>query len=407
MSYGTSSYGEAAYGELGGDSGTIQGIVADGLSLSETIDSAAEFNNTFAEASTVNDTQEGQIVFNNFVNEDVEVDNLIELKQILQIIDAMTVSDAVSAPGSFSVYAVDSAAMNETVLISFSTSISEAIELGDVNVVNKSVLETILNLIELSDTSLTIGTFTVPVEDGIYVDDNTYNGYLATVLENLEASDVFTIVRYATVEQADQVALSETLINSLVYSIETIASAMLGEAVSSQQDGNVGILENILLSDVGESPQTFDTFTMNPENYAVTKYTFGFTESAVFGREFLMADSTGLYELGGTTDDGDNIVATIQTAALDFGTSNVKQVPSCMFGTNGTDLILKVSVDGALTSHYVINERNSGLMTKHIPLGKGPVGRYWQFELITDENSDLDLDTFEFYPVIFKRKRNG
>ena len=91
MSYGTSSYGEAAYGELGGDS-AIQGIVADGLSLSETIVSAAEFNNTFAEASTVDDTQEGQIIFNNFVNEDVEVDNLIELKQILQIIDASKVA---------------------------------------------------------------------------------------------------------------------------------------------------------------------------------------------------------------------------------------------------------------------------------------------------------------------------
>ena len=122
---------------------------------------------------------------------------------------------------------------------------------------------------------------------------------------------------------------------------------------------------------------------------------------------YLMADDTGLFQLGGVDDNGNPIIPTITTAALDFGTASIKQVPSILLGTNGTDFILKVSIDGQSTVHYQINQLPTELGTKRLKIGKGLVGRNWQFTLIADNNSEFDIDSFEFYPIIFKRKHNG
>ena len=405
--YGDSAYGEVAYGELLDLGGPILGYLADGLTLAEAVVHAGEFANTLTDASTVTLTDATQIIFNKFINENIEVDNTIVLKTILQLIDAITLSESVSAPGVLHVYGVSSASIGEEILISFPVTISEAMELSDVNVVNKGILSAIIDLLTLSESVLTTAVLNPSVADGVTVTEDTNYAFLGALIEAVELGETVVLSRYATVTNSDDIELSESLINHIVYSIEAVVSAVVNAAVASQQDGVVALSENIEISDSDAPTQQYATFVMNPENYAVTTYSLGFTESAVFGQKFLYADSTGLYELGGTTDNGSNIVATLTTPAMDFNTSSIKQMPSVMLGTNGTDLILKVSIDGNLTSHYQINERNSGLMTKHIPLGKGPIGRYWQFTLITDENSDLDLDTFEFYPVVFKRKRNG
>ena len=57
---------------------------------------------------------------------------------------------------------------------------------------------------------------------------------------------------------------------------------------------------------------------MNPENYAISNYSFGFTEAARFGNSYLMADDTGLYVLGGDTDNGTSIVSVLTTAGMDL-----------------------------------------------------------------------------------------
>ena len=408
MSYGTTSYGEVSYGEEPDSGGPILGVLSDNLTLAET--TVSQWESLWTEAHTLTLAESlpiGQIIFNNFVNESVEIDDLQDLKTILSLIDAISVSDAVSAPGSFSIFAVDSATLSETVLISFSTTIAEAIELSDINVVNKGVIEALIEQLTLAEATLVTGVYNPSISDGMVVDEDTNYRFLAAVIEALELGETVTLTRYASVSESSSIELSETLINSLVYSLEAVVQMVMDETISPTQEGTAAIIESLTVSDSEEPGIQFETYVMNPENYAVSTYSLGFPESAVYGQKFLYGDSSGLYELGGTTDNGSNIQSTLVTAALDFGTSNIKQLPSVMLGTNGTDLILKVAVDQNITAHYKINERNAGLMTKHIPIGKGLLGKYWQFTLVTDNNSDLDLDTFEFYPVIFKRKRNG
>ncbi len=118
-----------------------------------------------------------------------------------------------------------------------------------------------------------------------------------------------------------------------------------------------------------------------------------------------MASNQGLYLFGGTLDETSYIKTKIKTASLDFDTSSMKQITSVILGaTNSGKVVLKVSIDGDQTVYYELRPSSRNLENQRLKIGKGLYGRYWQFELITKENSTLDLDTFEVLPIIFKRK---
>jgi hypothetical protein len=152
-------------------------------------------------------------------------------------------------------------------------------------------------------------------------------------------------------------------------------------------------------------PDTYLAYLLNAETNSVSKYTnYNFTSCTKFGSKYLFGNSTGLYEYGGTSDDGEKITAHLKTVAYNFGTSNLKQVPDIYLGgTNSDKMIVKVSVDNKASVYYRLNRKIDNLSTQRIQLGKGLIGRYFQFELITD-SIDLDLEALEFYPIVLKRK---
>jgi hypothetical protein len=113
-----------------------------------------------------------------------------------------------------------------------------------------------------------------------------------------------------------------------------------------------------------------------------------------------------VYRLAGSYDfPSVPITSVIKTVSMDFGTSNKKQLPKLYIGvTNSSKLILKVSVDGATSVYYQLNLETDHLDTQMFDIGKGLIGRYFQFELSTKDNSELGIDELEFFPVMFGRK---
>ena len=185
--------------------------------------------------------------------------------------------------------------------------------------------------------------------------------------------------------------------------LEAVSGLILNDSNSSKHDGVVSVTDSFKISHLFD-PVNMSSWVKSRELRHLQLF-FGFTEAARFGNSYLMADDTGLYVLGGDTDNGTSIVSVLTTAGMDFGSTGLKQVPSVLLGTDGTDFILQVSVDGKVTARYEINYLPSNLETKQIKIGKGLIGYNWQFKLITD--NDFNLDSFEFYPIVFKRKHNG
>ena len=124
------------------------------------------------------------------------------------------------------------------------------------------------------------------------------------------------------------------------------------------------------------------------------------------GKRTLMANSSGLFQMGGTLDITANIVSRIKTAAVSGGTTNIKNFPEIYLGlqTDG-EVVVVVKTDERLEVKYKVSSVTTVQDLQHVKLGKGLRGSTWQFELIDNNSTQFDLTGIELYPVVYGRKR--
>jgi hypothetical protein len=90
---------------------------------------------------------------------------------------------------------------------------------------------------------------------------------------------------------------------------------------------------------------------------------------------------------------------------MDFGTSNLKSIPQVYLGiTQDSSIIMKVAVDGKAETYHKLDLATNHLSTQRIKLPKGHIGRWFQFELVSETVSEFNLDSIEFYLMPFRRK---
>jgi len=197
-------------------------------------------------------------------------------------------------------------------------------------------------------------------------------------------------------------------INSVRLSVISTDDLSLSDVLFNSANLSSVIEEDVVfLISFDDGSTTYQGFTMNPETYAVTTYdNYDFNSTTNFDGSYLLANSTGLYRMEGDTDEGTYITSKVKTAALDFGSSNIKQCPKMYLGIdNDASLILRVSIDGAYTAQYQLDLDSEDLSTQIFDIGKGLKGRYWQFDLQTKNNSTFNLDEIELFPITWGRKQ--
>lgn len=206
------------------------------------------------------------------------------------------------------------------------------------------------------------------------------------------------------------------LIDTIIASESLSSSFSIFYLIKESLDTATLSFTNALLNEIVEVPLIFtipeaDTsskylaYLLSPETSSVSTYSnYNFNGCTRFGYKYLFYNRTGLYEYGGYLDDGDKVRSEIETVAFNFQTSNLKQVPAVYLGVDSTDsVIIKVRVDGKAEVHYKLNKFTNNLMTQKIDIGKGLIGRYFQFEVIT-EASEFNMESIEFYPLEIRRK---
>lgn len=145
------------------------------------------------------------------------------------------------------------------------------------------------------------------------------------------------------------------------------------------------------------------TWAMNTRTGAVSEYdNYGFNSFAAVGNIYLGASSTGLYELHGEDDVGDDIVARIKSGFLQFGGTHLSRLKSAYLAVRGEgDFVLRIETGHGDTYDYAVSTRD--MRSTKVHMGKGQRARYFSFELIS-EGQDFDLDTLEFVPVVVQRR---
>lgn len=234
------------------------------------------------------------------------------------------------------------------------------------------------------------------------------NTFIELLSEGLELSDELVELYTATESILNALSVDDLLENSVTLTVITSEDIemSLSEGLNANYSSTIEEDAVFIISYKIEDT-IYQGYSYSPETFSVTEYdNFNFNSSAFFNYNYLFANETGLYLLGGDMDDDQFITAKIKTATMDFETSNLKQVPKVYLGvSNDSSLILSVSIDGKYRAQYELQLDSDDLSTQMFNIGKGLVGRYWQFTVETKGNTSFDLDELEIYPIIFGRKR--
>ena len=198
---------------------------------------------------------------------------------------------------------------------------------------------------------------------------------------------------YATAEMAGQGVVH-------AQALEVVMAMASVEFLVGTTSGVYEMLavEHITVYDRVEVVEALDSFAwvMNSQSLAHSYYDgfVDFNSAVQLGNRAFMLSPSGLYELGGDSDDGKIIEAEVVTGQMDFGTIDRKRVEQFDLGyTAAGDLQAVVSCEGFAPSEPQTLEARE-MRTAHtsrIRVGKGMVGRYWKLELKNREGAGFEL----------------
>lgn len=290
--------------------------------------------------------------------------------------------------------------------ISYNNNISENLTINDnTSPLFNIILEIVESLNLESSEGNTVRLYSAILE-AINILETTNWGLAAGVTDTLILTDTLSALYKLLESIISEVIIGDTLSSNYVVLVGLSESFDLNEAATTKATLKNAISESFIIKIPSvEGGDTYLAYLLSPETNLVSNYNnFNFKGCTKFNDKYLFINRTGLYEYGGTTDAGSSIRAEIETVAFSFDTSNLKQVPAIYLGvTSDNTFILKVRVDGKGECTYKLNKRTNNLQTQKVDIGKGLIGRYFQFEIIT-EATQFDLESIDFYPVALKRK---
>ena len=144
---------------------------------------------------------------------------------------------------------------------------------------------------------------------------------------------------------------------------------------------------------------------MNLRNMAVSEYDWsGFNSFALFNSQYLAAKSTGIYILGGDTDNGLPIQSEIELGQIPVGLEKPRDiyVLGRASGTMAVELSADENTEKEVNFSDMLETLNQGRVK--IPRGIDP-SAYYSLTLKNKNGSDFDIDEIQIYGESSSRKK--
>jgi hypothetical protein len=301
---------------------------------------------------------------------------------------------------------IDTLVVLDVVLLKFKGIVLDGLSISSSGSMILNNIETILSSLTLEDTTSARVSLSNLILDIITIVSEASYDFRYTISDGLTVTDNISLLWSLFNSIIDNLTISSSYNVSALYLLSLSESVALASATSNSALVKEILSGNIVIRVPTASGQdSYLAYTFSPETSSVTTYdNYNFKTATKFNGKYLFGNDTGLYEYGGTTDAGDPVRAYIETAAFSFGTSNLKQIPAIYLGVATDDtMLLIVRFDGRGELTYKLNKRTDNLQTRKVDIGKGLIGRYFQFELITDADQ-FNMESIDLYPVALKRK---
>ena len=377
-------------------------------------------------SSTINTslTQVSQAIFKGDNIESISINSSSYLNVYLTLIDLLDVSiglgiiDYLSVPDTLSltdsngqlsrleVTLSNIIGINTLLKLLPTASISEVLTGTDSTLTLAKRIGTLLSNINLSEIyTFSEKLFLTLVDTLLIIQESSYSlfGSISEVME-------YNILLETLRQSIDSILESITTLDNVPYG--SVILVPIEDFIDISSEESIQSIIQALLSDElllvlpkALGGNNYFTYAFSPERSTISTYSnYNFDGCCTFRDKYLFFNNTGIYEYGGNYDNGIPIQSEITTSAMMYTTSNLKSVPSVYLGVTNSDVvILKVRTDGKGEFTYKLNKHTDNLGTQKINIGKGVIGRYFQFSLITSAE-EFDLSSIEFLPLTLKRK---
>ena len=219
-------------------------------------------------------------------------------------------------------------------------------------------------------------------------------------------------------------------IQSVIFGISGFASSgmILSASATPQLQLVLSAADGVMLPDVLSDPQqllqllasedivvrigynandgSWTGWVMNTQVGAVTNYSgWGFNSFGTFYGQNLAASDSGLFKLGGSTDNGAAIQAQVTLATSDFDDSRLKRLGYAYLGVDAAgQLFFIVTPDDGIQRVYSVVTNAPGVHTERVGMARGIKSRYWSFQLQSVNGAAFRLDQLEVIPVLLNRR---
>lgn len=340
------------------------------------------------------------------VSDTININSISILKQINSINETINILLSQQNKVISKTIVIDYISLLSNITLSIKAVVNESLIFSSSLIPLFKKIGKIIELVNIEDSVSTKVLFATTLLDLLSILSLTHYGKPVTIIESINLLETITQIQKSISDLVSSLSLVDALSKKVVSLITINSIISYNSSLSNKVLFKSLLKEDILLFLPSVKGQdNYLSYLYSPETNGLSNYNnYNFDNCTKFGSKYLFSNSSGLFEYGGNTDDQSLITAKLETIAYDFGSSNLKQVPAVYLGySSSNSIIMKVSVDGKNTSIYKLNKRTNNLQSQKVEVGKGLIGRYFQFELIT-EAPDFSMESIEFYPLELKRK---
>lgn len=293
---------------------------------------------------------------------------------------------------------ISDAAQGKSSLFAVFNEMAESVANAEDEIAAMDVPQLLLSAAQATS-SLVVNTVAVfQANEGAKATSSVALGLLETAAAGANASSMVVLLRRveesvtSTAEGTDDVvATAEPQTFLLLSSGEAASMVMLQSSSQLLLESTAEVSSDVWYKDPGRV-----AWLMNTETTAASWYdNFDFESIAQPPGKVLAVGPDGLYELGGSTDSGEQIDAEVVSGFADFGAAQTKRVDNLYFGYTSEGRIsvtTETYESGHPPSTYYLEQRDaSAPRNSRVTPGKGLWGRYWRMTIRNVDGADFEV----------------
>lgn len=246
-----------------------------------------------------------------------------------------------------------------------------------------------------------ITTPVVGVKESSLIANNT-----VSIISTVSAPSIFNLSVNNAVSITSTVAAS-SLLDMVAGSVVSITA---NTGASATYNVITPATTVIIVDGIKYVPNYFDGWSFNLNTNSTSTYeNYQFNSFAKIGKNYYGCNDVGIFLLDGDTDNGAAIHSTITTGDNDLTTEQIdgsylKHIQSAYVNARtAAPMTLTANADGSAYT-YAFGAAKASIANARVDIGRGLIGRNWQFELKNVAGADFEIESLLISPLNTKRR---